>query len=39
MGTLQLVGSPEAAIALIKAKGLSGSTEEQQELCRRYSCN
>ena len=37
--SLQLVGSPEAAIALIKAKGLSGSETEQEELCRRYSCN
>ncbi|MEM9509343.1 MAG: NB-ARC domain-containing protein [Cyanobacteria bacterium P01_E01_bin.35] len=39
VGTLQLVGSPEAAIALVQAKGLSGSEAEQQELCRRYSCN
>ena len=37
--SLQLGGSPEAAIALIQAKGLSGSVEEQQQLCQRYSCN
>ncbi len=39
VSTLQLVGSPEAAIALVKAKGLIGSDAEQQELCQRYSCN
>ncbi|MEO0835742.1 MAG: NB-ARC domain-containing protein [Cyanobacteria bacterium J06642_3] len=39
VSSLKLIGSPEAAIALIKAKGLFGSQEEQQELCRRYSCN
>ncbi|VEP18621.1 conserved hypothetical protein [Hyella patelloides LEGE 07179] len=39
VSTLKLVGSPEAAIALIQTKGLLGSTIEQQELCRRYSCN
>ncbi len=37
--SLQLGGSLEAAIALIQAKGLSGSVEEQQQLCQRYSCN
>ncbi|MDJ0576883.1 MAG: NB-ARC domain-containing protein [Xenococcaceae cyanobacterium MO_234.B1] len=39
VGSLKLVGSPEAAIAIIRAKGLSGSTEEEQELCQRYSYN
>lgn len=39
VSSLKLVGSPEAAIALIRAKGLLGSETEQQELCRRYSCN
>ena len=37
--SLQLGGSPEAAMALIQAKGLSGSFEQQQQLCQRYSCN
>ncbi len=37
--SLQLRGSLEAAIALIQAKGLSGSAKEQQQLCQRYSCN
>ncbi len=37
--SLKLVGSPEAAIAIIRAKGLLGSTEEEQELCQRYSYN
>ena len=37
--SLQLGGSPEAARALIQAKGLSGSQEQQQQLCQLYSCN
>ncbi len=39
VGSLKLVGSPEAAIAIIRAKGLSGSTESEQKLCQRYSYN
>ncbi|MEM6613830.1 MAG: NB-ARC domain-containing protein, partial [Cyanobacteria bacterium P01_C01_bin.72] len=39
VSSLKLVGSPEAAIALIQAKGLKGSEAEQRELSRRYSCN
>lgn len=39
VSSLKLVGSPEAAIALIQAKGLMGSEEEQLELSQRYSCN
>ncbi|MGK7895952.1 MAG: NB-ARC domain-containing protein, partial [Xenococcus sp. (in: cyanobacteria)] len=39
VGSLKLVGSPEAAIAIIRAKGLSGSPSEEQELCKRYSYN
>ncbi|MCG8364980.1 MAG: ATP-binding protein, partial [Pseudanabaenales cyanobacterium] len=37
--SLQLEGAPEAAQALIQAKGLSGSIEQQQQLCDRYGCN
>ncbi len=39
VGSLKLVGSTEAAIAIIRAKGLSGSPGEEQELCQRYSYN
>ena len=39
VGSFKLVGSPGAAIAIIRAKGLSGSTESEQELCQRYSYN
>jgi WD40 repeat protein len=35
--SLQLDGSPEAAQALLQAKGLAGSTKQQQQLCDRYS--
>lgn len=35
----QLSGSVEAAHALIRAKGLLGSTEHKQQLCDRYGCN
>lgn len=37
--SLQLGGSPEAAHALIQAKGLLGSAEQKQQLCDRYGCN
>ncbi len=37
--SLKLVGSTEAALAIIQTKGLSGSSEKQQELCQRYSYN
>ena len=37
--SLQLPGSPEAAEALIEAKGLSGSEVQKQELGDRYSYN
>ena len=37
--SLQLTGSSEAAQKLIQAKGLSGSNEQKQQLCARYSCN
>ena len=37
--SLKLVGSPEAASAIIRAKGLSGSTESERKLCKRYSYN
>jgi hypothetical protein len=37
--SLQLSGSPEAALALLQAKGLSGSPEQKQQLCDRYGCN
>ena len=37
--SLQLKGSAEAAQKLIQAKGLSGSEEQQQLLCDRYSGN
>ena len=39
VSSLKLVGSLETAIALIQAKSLVGSSAEQQDLCRRYSCN
>jgi WD40 repeat protein len=35
----QLTGSMEAAQALLVAKGLTGTFEEKQLLCERYSCN
>lgn len=37
--TLQLSGSVATALALINAKGLNGTTEQQRELCDRYSYN
>ncbi|MEP0752771.1 AAA family ATPase [Trichocoleus sp. Lan] len=37
--TLQLSGSPEAAQALIQAKGLIGTEAQQQHLCQFYGCN
>jgi len=37
--SLQLEGSLEAALALLQAKGLSGSLAQQHALCDRYSCN
>jgi hypothetical protein len=35
--SLQLGGSEPAAQAILQAKGLIGSSEQQQELCNRYS--
>ena len=35
--SFQLGGSPEAAQALLQAKGLEGSTEQRQQLCDRYN--
>lgn len=35
--SLQLTGSPEAAIALIEAKGLTGTDPEKQQLAAHYS--
>ena len=37
--SLQLTGSLETALALVQAKGLMGTPEQQQELCRRYGCS
>ncbi|MEM8676690.1 MAG: NB-ARC domain-containing protein, partial [Cyanobacteria bacterium P01_G01_bin.67] len=37
--SLQLKGSPKAAQGFIQAKGLSGSTLQQQQLCDRYDNN
>lgn len=37
--TLQLSGSAATAIALIQARGLQGTSEQQQTLCTRYSYN
>ncbi|QZZ21092.1 hypothetical protein J5X98_00835 [Leptothermofonsia sichuanensis E412] len=37
--SLLLGGSAEAAEALIRAKGLVGSEQQQQQLCQLYSCN
>jgi WD40 repeat protein len=37
--SLQLSGSPEAALALLQAKGLSGSSALLAQLCDRYGCN
>ncbi len=37
--SLPLKGSLFAAQKLIQAKGLSGTQEEQQQLCNYYSCN
>ena len=37
--SLQLGGSPEAAMALIQAQGLSGSAAQQKHLCELYDCN
>ncbi|PSB07241.1 hypothetical protein C7B76_28320, partial [filamentous cyanobacterium CCP2] len=36
---LHLSGSPEAAQAILQAKGLTGSDAQQRELCDRYGCN
>jgi WD40 repeat protein len=35
--SLQIGGSPEAAQALVQAKGLVGSVTQKQQLCDRYS--
>ncbi len=37
--TLRLLGSPEAALALLSAKELVGSEAQKQELCHHYSNN
>ncbi|MGP1384816.1 MAG: NACHT domain-containing protein [Thainema sp.] len=37
--TLQLSGSVTTALALIEAKGLSGTAAQRRELCDRYSYN
>jgi WD40 repeat protein len=37
--SISLRGSAEASLALLQAKGLMGSTSQQQELCDRYSNN
>ncbi|PSN17130.1 hypothetical protein C7271_19355, partial [filamentous cyanobacterium CCP5] len=37
--TLQLSGSVETALALIEAKGLTGTAEQRRGLCDRYSYN
>nr|MDZ7982874.1 hypothetical protein [Aulosira sp. ZfuVER01] len=37
--TLKLQGSQEAAIALLQAKGLVGSPQQNQALCERYGNN
>ncbi|MEB3211285.1 MAG: NB-ARC domain-containing protein, partial [Leptolyngbyaceae bacterium] len=37
--TLQLSGSVETALALISAKELEGTAEQQRQLCDRYSYN
>jgi WD40 repeat protein len=34
--SLRLGGSPEAALGLLQLKGLSGNSEQQQQLCDRY---
>jgi WD40 repeat protein/DNA-binding winged helix-turn-helix (wHTH) protein len=37
--SLQLSGSLEASMALLQAKGLTGSPLLQQQLCQRYDCS
>lgn len=37
--SLQITGSLPMAEALIQAKGLTGTPEQQQELCHRYGCS
>jgi WD40 repeat protein len=37
--SLPLSGSMETAQALLQAKGLLGSAEEKQQLCKSYGCN